>query len=169
MPKAARSFLVSALAAAARGMDAAAFRGRFPNHWILWEPGRWQPPRNATIQATAAQLEAMVSGKDAEALALELAPDEGGEELILGRASECELSINDGTLSSRHLAFRQAGDQWMVRELGSRNGSMVDGVLLPPGAPVVLHPGAKLQAGHVQLTFYAPEGMLARVTEDKAG
>lgn len=168
MPKAARSFLVSALAASARGMDAGAFRGRFPNHWILWEPGRWQPPRNATIHTTAAQLQAMVSGKDAEALALELAPDEGGEELILGRASDCELSINDGTLSARHLAFRQAGAQWMVRELGSTNGSMLDGVLLPQGTPVVLHPGSRIQAGQVHLTFYAPEGMFARVTEHKA-
>src|SRR5205823_2045186 len=44
---------------------------------------------------------------------------------ILGRASECEISIPDARLSRLHCRIEPDGDQWVLIDLGSRNGTIV--------------------------------------------
>jgi len=170
MAKGPRSFLFSALAKLAKEMDAAAFRARYPNDWIVWEAGRWEPPRaGSTIQYSGeAMQQIMARAASGEALVLSLVPaqDPGGApvELTLGRGDGCALQINDGTLSSRHLGFfPEPGGGWSVRDLGSTNGSSADGEPLDSATPRRLRSGARIQAGQVKLTFYGPEAMHQRL------
>jgi serine phosphatase RsbU (regulator of sigma subunit) len=50
-----------------------------------------------------------------------------GEELVVGRSSECDLSISDRFMSRRHARLFKKVDGWWLEDLGSRNGSMVNG------------------------------------------
>lgn len=170
MAKGPRSFLFSVLAKVAKETDAAAFRARYPNDWIVWEAGRWEPPRaGSTVQYSAEAMQQMLDrAASGEALVLSLSPaqDPGGApaELALGRGQGCELQINDGTLSGRHLGFRaEPGGGWSVRDLGSTNGSALEGAPLDGEKPRRLRSGAKLQAGQVKLTFYGPDAMYQRL------
>ena len=168
-----KSFLVSQLARTFPGAAGPeTFVRAHPHAWVLWEPGAWRPPGKSTTTVVALpQVVADARAGEALALALEGRTDSPGR-VRLGRAPECELVINDGTLSSVHLLFlretgpggaQAAGAGWTVRDGGSRNGSWLDGVRLAPGQPQALASGARLQAAQVSLTFYTPEGLFERL------
>lgn len=50
-----------------------------------------------------------------------------GDELVLGRAADCDLQLTDGFLSRHHARLRNDGDGWTIEDLGSRNGTRVNG------------------------------------------
>ncbi|GAO05013.1 GGDEF domain-containing protein [Anaeromyxobacter sp. PSR-1] len=54
-----------------------------------------------------------------------LAPD---RELVIGRRDDCDLPIRDDGVSRRHAAIRVEGEGALLRDLGSANGTYVDGV-----------------------------------------
>jgi len=71
--------------------------------------------------------------------------------LVIGRDPACDISdINDPLLSRRHAAFvANAGDA-IVRDLGSRNGILVNGTKVPEAR---LRSGDVVQVGHLQVKF----------------
>ena len=71
--------------------------------------------------------------------------------LVIGRDPGCDISdINDPLLSRRHAAFvANAGDA-IVRDLGSRNGILVNGIKTPEAR---LRSGDVVQVGHLQVKF----------------
>jgi pSer/pThr/pTyr-binding forkhead associated (FHA) protein len=79
----------------------------------------------------------------------------GGTECVLGRSVKCDISLNESTLSGRHLTFtRSDPGGWQVEDFGSSNGSTLDGKpIFPPGEPRALVDGAVLTAGDVHLTY----------------
>ena len=68
-----------------------------------------------------------------------------GERLSIGRAPTNQLVLHDEQASRYHAEIAASGtDGWSIRDLGSRNGTMVDGELLQgdrllaPGTVVVI-------------------------------
>ncbi len=52
-----------------------------------------------------------------------------GEGVSLGRSSAADLCYaSDNALSKKHLAIEKDGDGWALRDLGSKNGTMLNGV-----------------------------------------
>ncbi len=51
--------------------------------------------------------------------------------LILGRDASCDLALDDHRASRRHGSVSLQGARWSVRDLGSRNGTFVDGAAGP--------------------------------------
>jgi pSer/pThr/pTyr-binding forkhead associated (FHA) protein len=51
-----------------------------------------------------------------------------GEHLVLGRASACDLSLTDATVSRRHAELRREADGWLLVDCASMNGTWVNGV-----------------------------------------
>jgi hypothetical protein len=47
--------------------------------------------------------------------------------LLLGRSPACELVFSDDTVSRRHAELRIVDGRWMLRDLGSSNGTWVNG------------------------------------------
>ncbi|MBZ5637674.1 MAG: SpoIIE family protein phosphatase [Acidobacteriia bacterium] len=83
-----------------------------------------------------------------------------GDKLALGRAHENELHFPDDTsLSRRHLLLERTGDDWTVRDLGSKNGTFVNGERLSESHR--LTPGDRIAAGHLTLAFEDPLGAAA--------
>jgi len=74
------------------------------------------------------------------------------ERYCLGRAAENHLAFPDQQeLSRRHLAFESTDAGWLVRDLGSRNGTLVNGV--PAKDAVRLRSGDRIQAGKLVIEF----------------
>ena len=75
-----------------------------------------------------------------------------GDRLTLGRSSATDLCYpEDSGLSRQHLAFEREGADWRLRDLGSKNGTVVNSVRIT-GA-VKLSPGDQLAAGHLLIEF----------------
>jgi pSer/pThr/pTyr-binding forkhead associated (FHA) protein len=50
-----------------------------------------------------------------------------GGRLVLGRSPDCQLVFADDTVSRRHAELRFTEGRWMLRDLGSANGTWVNG------------------------------------------
>jgi transcriptional regulator with PAS, ATPase and Fis domain len=68
--------------------------------------------------------------------------------IVVGRAPECDVEIDRAALSRRHFSV-QAGAPSIVRDLGSANGTRVNGVLVASDAAVPIGVGEPIQAGGV--------------------
>ena len=47
--------------------------------------------------------------------------------LLIGRSSACQLVLGDDTVSRRHAELRTEDGRWLLRDLGSSNGTWVNG------------------------------------------
>jgi hypothetical protein len=61
---------------------------------------------------------------------------------LLGRRPSCDVRIDEPRISAEHAQVYWVGDRWELRDLGSRNGTFVDGRRLRAGERVHLAPGA---------------------------
>jgi sigma-B regulation protein RsbU (phosphoserine phosphatase) len=77
--------------------------------------------------------------------------DAQGPVISLGRATECTIPIKDRYLSRRHAEIVFEADQWLVRDCGSVNGTMLNGSRL--AAPVPLRPGDRIALGDSEVVF----------------
>ena len=70
----------------------------------------------------------------------------------LGRSSANELCYpEDAGLSRQHLALEKDGGTWTVRDLGSKNGTFVNGLRIT--SPHPLDKNDRVTAGHIALDF----------------
>ncbi|MFS0734390.1 FHA domain-containing protein [Microbacterium sp. 1P10UB] len=69
----------------------------------------------------------------------------GTEPLTIGRSSESGLVIRDDYTSSHHARLVLWGDQWMVQDLDSTNGTWHDGARVASPVPVTV--GAPIKVG----------------------
>lgn len=82
------------------------------------------------------------------------------DELVIGRDQGCDLVIADPSVSRRHAHLLQRGEQIVVEDLGSSNGTFINGLRL--SAPAVLQPGDTLGLGQVvRLKFDLPPRPIA--------
>lgn len=76
------------------------------------------------------------------------------DEIVIGRDPGCEVLINDAEVSRHHAMIRLQGGGFMLEDLGSTNGTVVNGQKL--AGPHFLHPGEVITLGqHVSLVFEA--------------
>ena len=74
--------------------------------------------------------------------------------VTIGRdADKCDVALVHSTVSRRHARLVLVGEALQIEDLGSTNGTSVNGAVLGPGAPVPLQAGAKLKIGEIELSF----------------
>ncbi|MER7669070.1 FtsK/SpoIIIE domain-containing protein [Kitasatospora sp. NPDC096128] len=99
-------------------------------------------------------------------------PDAGGvhrlhgREIRIGRSGEADVPLDDPDVSRLHLSLHLGEDgRTTVRDLGSTNGTTLDGRIvppLPPEAAVPLEHGALLRIGESTLQLLEPLGRTNR-------
>ncbi len=70
---------------------------------------------------------------------------------VIGRTDACDVVLSDDRVSRRHAVVWRESDRTFVRDLGSSNGTLVDGVRAD--RPVELHGGSVLTVGPRALRF----------------
>ena len=68
-------------------------------------------------------------------------------EHLIGRGNACHLQLDNQLASSAHAELRWIGTAWELRDLGSRNGTFIDGERLDKGDERVLARGMLLAFG----------------------
>jgi hypothetical protein len=72
-----------------------------------------------------------------------------GEELTIGRAAGCQITLDDTFVSQLHARVFQREGQFLVEDLGSTNGTYLNRQKVT--GPMVLRPGDELQIGNTIL------------------
>jgi class 3 adenylate cyclase len=72
--------------------------------------------------------------------------------MAIGRAADqCDLVLAHATVSRRHAKLSFTSEALQIEDLGSTNGTAVNGAALPAGKAVALHAGGKVRIGDVEL------------------
>jgi hypothetical protein len=69
----------------------------------------------------------------------------------LGRSRQCDIVLGDPNVSRRHAEVRPRGGSWVLTDLGSTNGSRVNGRTVEHAE--VLKPGDEIELGSTVLRF----------------
>jgi hypothetical protein len=82
----------------------------------------------------------------------------GGKRLVvgsggatIGRSRQCDVMLDDPNISRNHAEIRPRGGSWVVTDLGSTNGSRLNGRRLEGSE--VLKPGDEIELGTSRITF----------------
>ncbi|HEV7236499.1 MAG TPA: FHA domain-containing protein, partial [Ktedonobacteraceae bacterium] len=73
----------------------------------------------------------------------------------IGRAPDNQLLVNDSKASSHHAQIRYEGQGYEVIDLGSRNGTYVNGQQLVPHVPHLLSVNDQIRIGDTTFVFEA--------------
>ena len=76
-----------------------------------------------------------------------------GRPLMLGRADDSTLVLDDDYASTRHARISQSGDDWYVEDLGSTNGTYLDRAKVT--APTKVSPGTPIRIGKTVIELRA--------------
>jgi ABC transport system ATP-binding/permease protein len=66
---------------------------------------------------------------------------------VIGRADTCNVVVPDPVVSSVHCRVSQRGNQFLIEDLDSRNGTFVNGSRLTPHKPAPIAYGARVTLG----------------------
>lgn len=92
-----------------------------------------------------------------------------GPLITLGRATDCTIPIGDKYLSRRHAEIVFDANAWIVRDLGSSNGTLLNGSRLTGSAP--LRPGDRIALGDSEVVFeneVSSQSQLIAIDEDSS-
>jgi Domain of unknown function (DUF1707)/FHA domain len=91
-------------------------------------------------------------------------PPGSGTTFTIGRTHDCDLRIENMSVSRLHAQLNRSEDGWLLNDLGSHNGTRVNGWLVKEAVPI--HPGDLIQFGSATFIMQVPvqEGPGARAT-----
>ena len=73
--------------------------------------------------------------------------------MLIGRSAACGLRLDDRHVSGEHATLCWTGGHWEIRDLGSRNGTYVDGARLNAGQSARLIVGSRVAFGDPDRTY----------------
>lgn len=122
-----------------------------------------QDTRELALQLVQRALEAQ--GEDAgPRVVVASGPDAGkqlpllqpGVPVVLGRGHGVDLALDEPDASRRHVQITRKADQVWVRDLGSKNGTLLQGRRLPPERDILWRAGEELRIGQDALFHEHP-------------
>jgi pSer/pThr/pTyr-binding forkhead associated (FHA) protein len=69
-------------------------------------------------------------------------------DLLVGRSPSCGLRLEEPYVSGHHATLRWVGSVWQLKDLGSRNGTLLNGTRVASGRPYDLKLDDRLGFGH---------------------
>jgi hypothetical protein len=83
-------------------------------------------------------------------------PRGSGTTFTIGRTQDCDLRISDMSVSRHHAQLTRGEDGWLLSDLGSHNGTRINGWLVRE--PVPLRPGDTVQFGSALFVVQDDQG-----------
>jgi len=77
----------------------------------------------------------------------------GAGETVIGRHPECTVQLQSNTISRRHARLLNEGDQWLLEDLGSGNGTFLNGRQLARGEQAPVAHQDRIKLGPMLLRF----------------
>ena len=141
---------------------------RYPNAWLVWEPGSWSAPPVQGDESTTrlpTSHDAVTAPQRGDALCFELALPAKATALRLGRAKGNDIVINDATVSREHILLaKQTDGRWSAEAMSQARSTFFGASPLQPGQKVPLADGQRIKVGDVVFTYLEPASFFERVT-----
>jgi pSer/pThr/pTyr-binding forkhead associated (FHA) protein len=83
------------------------------------------------------------------------------EELIIGRGDDVGLKVQEGHISRNHAVIKVSGGNFYLQDLGSQNGTYLEGQQLAANQPVQIYPGQYFKIGRATFTVVNVEKQVA--------
>ncbi len=117
-------------------------------------------PAEEAVRVEAAPLYATMVGTETPGAGLHKIDLRERTELTIGRSPENDLQLSYPTISRHHARISRVGtgEEYVIEDLRSANGTVVNDEFIEPGEPHPLQPGSTLRIGPIKLIF-APEAM----------
>jgi hypothetical protein len=77
--------------------------------------------------------------------------------LTLGRTDAADITIDDTSVSKRHCVFEPTPEGMSLTDLGSTNGTSVNGAALTPNEPCLLEGGDMIDLGSFVIEFHTAD------------
>lgn len=141
------------------------FGARYPNGWLVWEPGEWAVPgmgvdtNLAETRAPSTRAPERPVGGDALCFALK----PSAEGLTIGRAAENQIVINDMTVSRVHARLSSRESRWVLEAMSEGKVTLQRRTPMPRGTSAQLDSGDLVALGGIAMTFYDAKGFVERV------
>ena len=94
-------------------------------------------------------------------------PPGSGTRFTIGRTRECDLCLTDLSVSRMHALLVRREDGWVLSDLGSHNGTRLNGWLIRE--PVPVHPGDKVEFGSMAFIIQPEPPPAAPPAEEEPG
>lgn len=92
-----------------------------------------------------------------------LPPVREEDSLLIGRTADCDVMLDEGTVSKHHARITWAKRRAELVDLGSRNGTWLDGVKLVRDTPVEVLDNAAIDIGAVRVLFLVTSTLRRRM------
>jgi hypothetical protein len=138
-----------------------AFLERYNHPWLVWNARRWSAP-SADGQTRIVRLPSSPPPpREMDALCLALTFKGDAKRITLGRATDNDIVINDGTVSRHHAVITRArSGTWQVQPLLDSSGTICGSQTLSDRDLGLISDRQKLIVGAVELTFYESRSFL---------
>lgn len=164
---------VKELAALARKLDPFAFSKQMGPFVLMQRPGSEPASAGDWMSSTAKLPPASVVKEKLEPAVLEelliatLPPPQkdGSLQLVVGRALDCDVVVDDPAVSLKHAAILWDGRAGLLRELGSSNGTFVNGMRI--GSRAALRTGDDLSFGKTHFVYLLTSELYASLIKTK--
>lgn len=77
-------------------------------------------------------------------------------EIVIGRGQDCDIILDEHQVSRRHARLQYNPQGWTLVDLGSTNGTQINGQPLQAHSPHLLQPGDRVALGTTVLTLQQP-------------
>lgn len=120
-------------------------------------PAREEPAGRTMVYSSAGRLAQPLEERARRTAQTALLLHEGRRLIVgpagatIGRSRQCDIVLSDPNVSRRHAEIRPRGGSWVLSDLGSTNGSRVNGRAVE--RTEVLKPGDELELGSTVLEF----------------
>ena len=76
--------------------------------------------------------------------------------IVIGRGQDCDIILDEHQVSRQHARLQRTAQGWTLVDLGSTNGTRVNGQPLPAHAPYALQPGDRVALGTAVVSLQQP-------------
>lgn len=85
------------------------------------------------------------------------------DDILVGRASECDICVDERSMSKNHAKIHRVGENISIIDLQSTNGTEVAGQRVPPATPTILNNNDSIKLGNIIFKFLS-QGNIEAVT-----
>lgn len=74
---------------------------------------------------------------------------------LAGREDDCEIVLQNPAISRHHFKLLNRGVEWLLEDLGSRHGTLLNGARMEANQPVSLRDRDRIEVAGTQVVFHA--------------
>jgi hypothetical protein len=137
------------------------FQARYGRHFLVFSDARLVEDVSAFVNTASRDLEDMLSGGATKLDVRPLLPRKKGAAMQVGRDAKCDVVVHHARVSSHHAEISDGGGLLLVTDLGSKNGTRVNGARIAASKPTAIDVGDSLAFGPVTATIWGIDDLVA--------